>query len=117
MALSNDNCCYSYGDLLAMMNGNNNGFSNDLIDILFLFFIMNGGRFNGWGGYGYGADPGANGALTRAEMMDSFNFNQLDNGIRGLEQSVCNQTTTMLQGFNGVTREIDNARFAQQQCC
>lgn len=85
MALTNDNCCYSYGDLLAMMNGNNNNmFGNDLIGILFILYIIGGGRFFG-GGWGYGGEAYANGALTRAEMMDSFNFNQLDNAVRGMQ--------------------------------
>lgn len=125
MALTNDNnCCYSYGDLLAMMNGNNNNmFGNDLIGILFIMFIIGGGRFfgGGFGGWGYGGEATANGALTRAEMMDSFNFNQLDNAVRGMQQNMNDgfyaQNTALLQGLNGVTREIDNARFAQEQCC
>lgn len=109
---------YSYGDLVAMTRNNNgegnNLFGEDLLIILFLIFIMNGGRFNGYGN-------GAESAMTRAEMMDGFNFNQLDNGIRSIERGMCdgfsNQNIAMLQGFNGVTREIDQARFDMQNCC
>ena len=54
-------------------------------------------------------------------MMDGFNFNQLDNGIRGIERSLCDgfyaQNSTMLQGFNGLGREIDQSRFDMQKCC
>ena len=114
-----NNSGYSYGDLVAMTRNNgdrdNNLFGEDLLIILFLIFIMNGGRFNGYGG------NGAESALTRAEMMDGFNFNQLDNGIRSIERGMSdgfsNQNVAMLQGFNSVTREIDQSRFDMQNCC
>lgn len=111
---------YSLADAVALTNGNNRGiFNEDLIGILFLFFIM--GARGGWGNL-FGGDPAtANGMLTRAELMDGFNYNQIENGIRGLEKGLCDgfyaQNTTMLQGFNGVTRAIDQARFDSQACC
>lgn len=114
-----NNSGYSYGDLVAMTRNNcdrdSNLFGEDLLIILFLIFIMNGGRFNGYGG------NGAEFALTRAEMMDGFNFNQLDNGIRSIERGMSdgfsNQNVATLQGFNSVTREIDQSRFDMQNCC
>ena len=111
---------YSLADAVALTNGNNRGvFSEDLIGILFLFFIMCGR--GGWGNLFGGDSATANGMLTRAELMDGFNYNQIENGIRGLEKGLCDgfyaQNTTMLQGFNGVTRAIDQARFDSQACC
>lgn len=110
---------YSYGDLVAMTRNNNgegnNLFGEDLLIILFLIFIMNGGRFNN--GYGNGVES----AMTRAEVMEGFNFNQLDNGIRNIERGMCegfsNQNVAMLQGFNEMGRGIDQARFDMQNCC
>lgn len=71
-------------------------------------------------------------SLTRAEMCDGFNFNNIESGIRGIQNGLCDgfyaQNTTMLQGFNGVQRDLCNgfngvnqninqARFDAQQCC
>lgn len=113
---------YSLADAVALTGGNYNNrglFSEDLIGILFLIFIMGGGRFGNL--FGMGNDVSANAALTRAELMDGFNFNQIDNGIRGLQSGLCDgfytQNTTMLQGFNTIGREIDQARFDSQACC
>jgi hypothetical protein len=35
-------------------------------------------------------------------MTDAFNFNQLDNGLRGLEQGICNGFYTSAQQTNSV---------------
>lgn len=111
---------YSLADAAALTNGNNRGiFNEDLIGILFLIFIMSGGNFGGfWGNRGSAV---AQGELTRAEMMSEFNNNQIENGIRGIEKGLCDgfyaQNTTMLQGFNGIGRAIDQVRFDSQACC
>lgn len=112
---------YSLADAVALTNGNGRGiFNEDLIGILFLLFIMGGGNFGGLWGNGRGSAV-AQGELTRAELMEGFNFNQLENGIRGLEKGMCDgfysQNTTMLQGFNTIGRLIDQARFDAQACC
>lgn len=125
-------------DALALRNGNGNngnnsdGFGNGgawwvIILILFLGLGRNGwnnggngsndsngtntvviptGAFNGFGsGYGPCCTP-----ATAQGVTDAFNFNQLDNGIRGIERGLCdgfyttnlgvtNLGTQMLQGF------------------
>lgn len=96
--------------------------------VFFLFFLL------AWGGngFGFGGNAAAQGALTRAELYDGLNYNQLENAIRGVQNGLCDgfyaQNTTMLQGFNGVQRDlctgfnavnagIAENRFAAQQCC
>lgn len=101
------------------------------IIILFLFMF--------WGGNGWNNNAGAQGALTRAELCDGFNFNQLENGQRAIERGICDLGYTtqqgfsnvqyrMMDGFNGVERDlctgfngvqsaIAENRFAAQQCC
>lgn len=110
---------YSLADAMALTGGNRGMFNEDLIGILFLIFIIGGGNFGGlWGG---NRGAVAQGELTRAEMMSEFNNNQVENSLRGLEKSLCDgfyaQNTTMLQGFNTIGREIDQARFDAQACC
>lgn len=74
----------------------------------------------------------ANGAMTRNEVTNGFNAQEVNNGIRGIQNGLCDgfyaQNTTMLQGFNGTQRDIMQTgyqlssaiaenRFAAQQCC
>ena len=99
------------GDLLAVMNARDNdgifGGSGVMFIVLFLIFAIFSGR--GFLGFGSG-DAAAQGALTRAELYDGLNYNQLENGIRGIQQGLCDgfyaQNTTALQGFNGVERDL-----------
>lgn len=134
-------------DALALRNGgNNNGFgdfggSGWWVIILILFLM--GGR---WGNYG-GNDGGTNTVVvpsnfgnggsccgqpvTCQALNDAFNFNSLDNGVRGVQDSIAsgfyanNLATTNLgtamqtgfgqvalqtcQGFNGVNSTINQA--------
>lgn len=119
---------YSLADIRAATQ-DNDGFmgGNGWMWLIVLFLL--GGRGFGWGGFDGAA---ANGALTRAEMYDGFNTQNIENGIRNVQNGLCDgfyaQNTTMLQGFNGVQRDlctgfsavnagIAENRFAAQQCC
>lgn len=107
---------YSLADIAAATGdtNRNDGFleGNGII-ILILFFLI-----FGFGGNGYG---NGNGALTRGELCQDMNFNQLENGVRGIQQGLCDgfyaQNTTMLQGFNNIGQAIANNGFQAQQCC
>lgn len=74
----------------------------------------------------------ANGAATRNDIMDAFAVNNLQRGIDGLARGVCDSTyalnntmnsgfnaanIAMLQGFNGVDRQMCNIGFQLQDCC
>lgn len=98
--------------------------------IFVIFALMGGGNFGGWGNNGMAAF--ANGALTRNDLFDGFNSQDIKDGIRGIQNGLCDgfyaQNTNTLQGFNNVGRDIlvsryelsnDIAqnRFAAQQCC
>lgn len=110
--------------------GNNGNFGGGTWTWVFLLFIL-----LAWGGNGFGFG-GRNDAyqagLTRAELCDGFNFNQIENGIRGVQNGLCDgfyaQNTTMLQGFNGIQRDmcqgfstlnsgITNLGYQMQNCC
>lgn len=119
----------SVADALALQNQGNDGmFGGNGMWVFFLFFLL------AWGGGGLGGFGGnaAQGALTRAELYDGLNYNQIENGIRNVQNGLCDgfyaQNTTMLQGFNGIQRDlctgfsavnagIAENRFAAQQCC
>lgn len=123
-------------------NNNGNGWNSWIWIIVLFFFMMWGG--NGWGNRGnMGAEIFANGSMTRDQIANEFAYNDIKNGIRGVQNGLCDgfyaQNTTMLNGFNGVQRDIcyragqiENGimqtgyqlgnqiaenRFAAQQCC
>lgn len=85
-----------------------------LIVILFLFMF-------GFGGGGLGGFGGAGNALTRAEMQQGFDTQEVTRKLDGLANGLADgfyaQNTTMLNGFAGVTAAVNESRFAAQQCC
>lgn len=132
----------SVADALALRNTGGDGFGDGngawWIVLLALLFGW-GGR----GGFGFGGGNEGGGGYnaccvpaTMQGMTDAFNFNQLDNGLRGLEQGICNgfytsaqQTnsvlaalqdcccktqTTMLQGFNGIENALCSMGYQNQ---
>lgn len=129
----------SVADALALRNGGGGfGDGDGAWWIVILALLFGWGR-NGNGGFGGGNDGGWNACCvpaTHQGMTDAFNFNQLDNGLRGLEQGLCNgfytsaqQTnsvlaalqdcccktqTTMLQGFNGVENALCTMGYQNQ---
>lgn len=59
------------------------------------------------------------GGLTRADLCSEFNFNGLENGVRGIQQGICDSTfalnNTVVNGFNGVSSAICNLGYEQSQ--
>lgn len=113
----NSNGGYSLSDIAAVSgrNGYDDGFGGGgacWIIILFLFV------FCGWGNNGFGNNRGGydsagfQGALTRADLCQDMNFNQLENGVRGIQQGLCDgfyaQNTNLLNGFAGVQNALTN---------
>jgi hypothetical protein len=99
----NSNQCYSLADIAAATGGNRNsgGFGDDngawWIIILFLFA--------GWGGNGNGFG-GRGGTTTREEISYGFDINGLENGVRSIQNGLCDGfyalNTSLLNGFNGI---------------
>lgn len=112
----------SVADALALTNGRNSGAdgwggegNGWWIIILILFALGGWGRgFGGFGGFGGEGGPvGYNSCCTPATaqgVADAFNFNQLDNGIRGLERGMCD-------GFYSTNNSINAVLSAVQNCC
>ena len=112
----------------ALGQDNNNGGSNGNdwfggggiwgLLILALLFGWGGG---GLGGFGGGNGGGLGGIATRAAVAEGFQFNGLDNGIRGIQQGLCDgfyaMNTGMLTGFNGVQGQIANLAAQNAACC
>ena len=99
---------YSLSDIAAVNGNNRGGFGDDYwwIILLFLFGFGNNGWGNGNGG----------GATTREEIAYGFDMNGLENGIRGIQQGLCDgfyaMNTGMLTGFANVAQDINTGTNA-----
>lgn len=108
---------YSLADIRAATGANEDGWNGGgawWIIILFLFMFGMGGGGWGWGNRG-------NDALTRAEMQQGFDTQEITRKLDGINYGICDgfyaQNTTMLNGFAGMTSAVRDAQFAAQQCC
>lgn len=112
-----DNPGYSLADIRAATDHDNYdggwGGNGGWFWIVVLFLLCGRGGF-GWGG-------NESGALTRSDLCEGFNFQNIENGIRGIQNGICDgfyaQNTTLLQGLNGLGMQVAENRFADQQCC
>lgn len=118
----NDGMNLSAADVAAVTRNNDGGFGGDWGSWIIILLVL--AVFGGWGGAGFGGFGGGGGAqgfATRADINAGFALNNLDNGIRGIQQGLCDgfyaQNTTMLQGFNGVQGQIANLGYQMQNCC
>lgn len=129
----------SVADAIALeRNGNNCGCNGGMwgdsgIWMLFFLFLLAGGGWgrNGWGG-GVGSNsPDFQGYATRADINDGFALNNLQSGITGIQQGICDSTYALnntinggfsnlqlqlCNGFNGVQSQMSNIGFQLQQC-
>lgn len=91
--------------------------------LIVLFLFAGNGWGGGFGGYGGGGanSPGLQGIATRADINEGFALNDIQNGIRGIQQGICDSTYAlnnsitggfhdatvgMMQGFNGVNSAL-----------
>ena len=108
---------------VAVLSGNNGGNGNNGFGngdgawwiIIFLIFATMGWGRNGFGG-GNGGNDGFWGfnpccaPATQQGVSDEFNFNQLDNGIRGVQNGLCD-------GFYAINSSISGLGYQLLNCC
>lgn len=105
-------------------HNNNGGWGIDggwggLIGLLIIASLFGGG----WGGgFGFGGGGGMlNGIATRADINAGFQFQDLQNGIRGLTNGLSDSTyalnNSITSGFHGVDRAICDIGYALKDCC
>ena len=111
-------------DLMAYMAGQeNNGNCNngmfggggiyDLLALALVFGAWGGGGFGGFGGYG-GGGAGFQGMATRADINEAFALNGIENGIRGIQQGICDSTYGLTSSIN---TGFSNLSSQLAQCC
>lgn len=81
-----------------------------IIGLVVILALLGGGfGFGGFGGFG-GGGAGLQGMATRADINAGFQFNDLQNGIRGLERGLCDGFYGVQNGFNALSSQL-------AQCC
>lgn len=111
----------SAADVLALARetggDRDNGFleGNGIIILILFFLIMLGGGNMFGNNRGYGNE--LSGVATRMDITNGFNFNQLDNGIRGVERGLCDLGYASLNQTNQLGMAIANLGFQQKDCC
>lgn len=99
-------------------NGNGGMFGGGgwegIIGLVVILALLGGGLGFGGGLFGGGlfggGGSGFQGMATRADINAGFQFNDLQNGIRGLERGLCD-------GFYGVQNGFNNLSAQLAQCC
>lgn len=117
--------------------GCNDGFGGDgwgWIWILLIFGIFNGGWGNGfgWGGNGGANGSGFQGWATRADINEGFALNNIQSGITGIQQGICDSTYALTNAINSgfstaelsrcnqqaaLMQQLNNIQFQNQDCC
>lgn len=107
-----NNGCYSGG--YGFGNGMWGGDWSAWIILFLIFGAFGRGGFGGFGGYGDGC-----GAATRADLCSEFNFNNLDNAVRGVQNGLADGfyavNTGMLNGFHSVDNAVCQLGYNVQQ--
>lgn len=98
---------YSLSDIAAM-NGNENNamWNNPFIYLVWLAVLGRGGIF---GGNGAG-DPAVQGALTRSDLFEGFNNQDVNGQLRGITNGICD-------GFYAVNNALKDGFYGVQTCC
>jgi len=112
----------SVADIAAVTDRNNGncgggfGMGGDWLIALIMLFLFpmfygggmwGGGMFGGMGGWGNGGMmAAANGALTRADLCNEFNFNGLENAVRGVTQGLYDGFYAMQNSINGLGMNV-----------
>ena len=112
---------FSLADIAAASGGTNNEmWNNPFIYLVWLAVLGGGGLF---GGRGYGAgDPAVQGAITRSDLFEGFNNQDVNAQLRGITNGLCDGfyavNNGMKDGFYGIkdaicgtNRNIDGVRF------
>lgn len=136
----NSNDCFTMPVMPAYSGGYGNG-NGMWGEGGWLWFIVILALFGGWGGFGgyggFGGNGGANGSgfqgwATRADINEGFALNNIQSGITGVQQGICDSTYALTNALNNgfsnaelsrcnqqsaLMQQLNNILFQNQQCC
>ena len=107
----------SAGDILALTKNNENGMWDNPFIYLVWLAVLGGGN----GLFGNRGDAAVQGALTRSDLYEGFNTQELNGQLRGITKGICDGfyavNSGMKDGFYGIQGALAENRFASQQYC
>lgn len=92
-----------------MADMENNFLEGNGIIILLLFFLMFG--WSGMGGYGGFNNAAAQGALTRAELADGFNMNEVQRNQSDIKHDICCTNQNIMENRYAIGNQIMENRY------
>ena len=117
----------SAGDILALTKNNENGmWDNPFIYLVWLAVLGGGGLFGG------NRTAELQNAVTRSDLFEGFNNQDVNGQLRGITNGICDgfyainsgmkdgfyaNNVGMKDGFYGIQGALAENRFAQQSCC
>ena len=109
----------SAGDILALtrdQDGMSNAWNNPFIYLVWLALLGgNGGIF------GNRDNSALQSSLTRSDLFEGFNNQDVNSQLRGITNGVCDGfyaiNSGLKDGFYGIQSALAENRFAQQNCC
>lgn len=105
-------------DLMAYMAGQDGRDGDGVWGGNWMWIIVVFALLFGWGRNGFN-NGGSDGALTRSDLCEGFNFNNLENGVRGIQQGICDSTyalnNSIMNGFRGVDNAVCTLGYQTQQ--
>ena len=94
-------------DVMAMNGGNNEAWMNNpFIYLVWLALLGNGGIFGNRGAN----DAAVQGALTRSDLFEGFNNQDVNGQLRGITNGLCD-------GFYAVNNALKDGFYGLQTCC
>ena len=107
----------SAGDILALTKNNENGMWDNPFIYLVWLAVLGGGN----GLFGNRGDAAVQGAITRSDLFEGFNNQDVNGQLRGITNGICDGfyavNSGMKDGFYGIQGALAENRFASQQCC
>ena len=105
----------SAGDILALTKDNDNDmWNNPFIYLVWLAVLGGGGLFGNRGAE-------VQGAITRSDLFEGFNSQDVNGQLRGITSGICDgfyaTNSGLKDGFYGIQGALAENRFAQQSCC
>ena len=107
----------SAADVMAMTKDSGSEWMNNpFIYLVWLALLGNGGIFGN-----RGTDAATQGALTRSDLFEGFNTQDINGQLRGITSGICDGfyavNTGMLNGFSGVQNGITELGYNMKDCC
>ena len=107
----------SAGDILALTKNNENGMWDNPFIYLVWLAVLGGGN----GLFGNRGDAAVQGAITRSDLFEGFNNQDVNGQLRNITNGICDGfyaiNSGLKDGFYGTQGALAENRFAAQQCC